>query len=145
MSTACYQYPGVCQSNHIAHKWDKQYQQKQGDISNIQNITGKFIETHLYNYSSYDKHDLLHHYKQLVSTNCLPDYQHKQRLSMACMRIHSGYVKHALVHHYKELVSIWSSWLSIQGEILNGQHVHSLHTSRLPISFVILSEWQHSR
>ena len=48
----------------------------------------------------------LHHYKQLVYTNCLPDYQHKQRLSMACVHIHSGYVKHALVHHYKQLVSM---------------------------------------
>lgn len=99
----CYQYPAVCQSNDIAHKWDKQYQQKQGDIPNIQNITGKSIETHLNNYSSYDKHASL---QAAVSMNFLPDYQHKQRLSMACMRMHSGYVKHALVHHYKQLVSM---------------------------------------
>lgn len=103
LSIPSYQYLAVCRSNHIAHKWDKQYQQKQGDIPNIQNITGKSIETHLNNYSSYDKHASL---QAAVSMNCLPDYQHKQRLSMACMRIHSGYVKHALVHHYKQLVSM---------------------------------------
>lgn len=87
--------PSCVPSNHIAHKWDKQYQQKQGDIPNIRNITGKFIETHLDNYSSYDKHDIaslqaagLHELSSWLSTQAetLNGLRaHTFRLCQACL------------------------------------------------------------